>query len=56
MKSVCSFAFFLAFAGCATLPGVPKVPDGQAIDAEARRLMAREGVQGMALTGSAVDE
>ncbi len=49
MKSICTFALFLAFAGCATLPDVSKVPDGRTIDAEAKRLMQSEGVQGMAL-------
>lgn len=36
-------------AACATAPAAPALPSAAAIDAEARRLMAREDVKGMAM-------
>jgi CubicO group peptidase (beta-lactamase class C family) len=49
MKTAIPLLVLLAAAGCATSPPKPSAPDGVAIDAEARRLMARENVQGLAL-------
>jgi CubicO group peptidase (beta-lactamase class C family) len=48
-KAGLSLVVLLALAGCATSPRGPQRPDYAAIDAEALRLMAREGVQGLAL-------
>jgi CubicO group peptidase (beta-lactamase class C family) len=39
----------LLLAACATSPNAPALPSNAAIDAEARRLMAREDVKGMAV-------
>lgn len=39
----------LVLAACATSPPAPHRPDATAIEAEARRLMAREGAMGMAV-------
>ncbi len=44
-----ALAVVLSLAGCATSPRGTQRPDGAAIDAAALRLMAREGVQGLAL-------
>jgi CubicO group peptidase (beta-lactamase class C family) len=42
-------AAVLLLAACATAPGAPPLPSNAAIDAEARRLMAGENVNGMAV-------
>lgn len=39
----------LLLSACATTPAAPALPSNDAIDAEARRLMARENVVGMAI-------
>jgi CubicO group peptidase (beta-lactamase class C family) len=49
MKTVLSLIISLVLTGCATLPNERYPLDTGAIDTEARRLMKREGVQGMAL-------
>lgn len=49
MKLAISLLLFLALAGCAISPKKQVMPDTKAIDAEARRLMQREHVQGLAL-------
>ncbi len=49
MKTVRLLVAVLALAGCAAAPPARGPFDAAAIDAEARRLMARESVQGLAL-------
>jgi CubicO group peptidase (beta-lactamase class C family) len=49
LRTIVSLAIVLALSGCATLKAARNVPDVDAIDAEARRLMQRERVQGLAL-------
>lgn len=49
MKIIISLAFLFLSAGCVIPLSKSVIPGEVAIDAEARRLMARENVQGMAL-------
>lgn len=49
MKMAMSCIAMLALAGCAATPSSHGAFDASAVDAEARRLMARDGVQGLAL-------
>ncbi len=49
MKTILSSVIFLVLTGCATSPNDLYPRDGGPMDAEAQRLMKREGVQGMAV-------
>jgi CubicO group peptidase (beta-lactamase class C family) len=49
MNTLLALIAALTLTGCATTSGNRPLPDDAAIDAAARRLMAREGVQGLAL-------